>query len=575
MKKTGLLLFFILIILTAHSQAQTITTSSPVQTSFCAGGNIVVPYTTTGTFSLGCIFTAELSDMWGNFSNPVNIGSLPLNLGVIPGTIPSNTTFGIDYRVRVVSSNPYIVGSVSPLPPIVITSSAISATLFTNPGSTGCKGDTIQLSTTLNASYHWSNGDTTRSINVTQSGSYKVTVTNYITNCEVTSDVKVITIHPLPVINLGPDTSICDGNVLILNAGSGNVSYNWNNGLSSSQFFFVNSTGNYFVTIKDSNNCKNHDTINVVVNPNPIVNLGNDTSFCGNVYYLDAGSGFVSYYWNNGLSFNQVLQVNHAGIYNVMVTDSNNCKAADTIVINIMHVPFLSLGNDISICGNSITLNAGDNFTSYNWNNGLAFTQYYTIIQSGSYHVVVSDSDNCKVSDTINIILNHLPPVFLGNDFVAGNNQLIVLDAGSGFSHYYWNDGSTGQTMQFNTSDLGEGVFTFWVNVIDSNGCFNSDTIKITIDFSNSINNLDKADGQNVFPNPFHEKANITLNNSVVSSALIQLNVYDALGRNIPFDISSYGNTITVNATNQNRGVYYYVVTQENHIIQKGRFVLN
>ena len=574
MKKTGLLLFLLFSVFTIFSQTQTITTSNPVQTSFCAGGNIIVPYTTTGTFDFGCSFTAELSDMWGSFSNPVTIGTVPLNLGMIPCTIPSNTSFGIDYRVRVVSNNPYIVGSVSPLPPIVISSTAISATIIANPGNNVCHGDSISLWASPNASYHWSNGDTTQTIYVTESGTYNVSVINYITGCEVASANKIITVYPLPYLNLGPDTSICDGDVLVLDAGIGLVTYKWNDSLSTSQDFYVHNTGLYYVEIKDTNNCRNYDTINVIVNLNPVVNLGNDTSFCGNVYFLDAGSGFVSYHWNDGLSNNQILQINHAGTYYVLATDSNHCKAADTIEVNIMHVPFLYLGNDMSVCGNSITLDAGADFTTYIWNNGMASTRYFTITQSGTYHVVASDSNNCVVSDTINISLNAVPPLFLGNNYIIGNHQLIYLDAGSGFNQYYWNDGSTGQTLQVNTTDLGEGVFTFWVNIMDNNGCFNSDTIIITVDYSSSIYNPENANAQNIFPNPFHEKATITLNNAVANTAL-QLNVYDALGRNIPFDVSLNSNKIIVNASNQKSGVYYYVVNQDNNIIQKGRFVIN
>jgi len=575
MKNLWLLLFLYFISIVGYSQTQTITTNSPVQTSFCAGGNILVPYTTQGSFNLGCFFTAQLSDMWGSFSNPVNIGTVPLNIGVIPGTIPSNTSFGVDYRVRVVSSNPYIVGSVSPLPPIVITSTAISATIFTNPGATGCKGDTIQLSTTLNASYHWSNGDTTRTIKVTQSGNYNVTVTNFITGCEVTSDNKVITVYPLPYLNLGHDTSICQGDVLPLDAGLGYTSYNWNNGLSNSHDFYVHDPGNYFVAVRDSNDCKNYDTIKVVVNINPVVNLGNDTSFCGNVYFLDAGSGFVSYYWNNGLSNNQILQVNHAGIYFVVVKDSNNCKDADTINIDIRHIPFLSLGNDLSMCGNSLTLNAGDGFVFYNWNDGASNNQYFTVTQSGSYHVMVVDTNYCKVSDTVNVTINPIPQVNLGNNIFAGNNQLIVLDAGAGYSQYFWSNGSSGRMLQIYTSDIGEGVFTYWVGVVDSNGCFNSDTIIITVDFSNAINEINSSNLMNVYPNPFKDKATIIFNKSINNAVSLQLDVYDDLGRLCIFEHTFFENRVLINAGSQKKGIYFYVISQDNNVIQKGRFVLN
>ena len=177
------LLFFFFLFSLLKGLSQTITTSAPLQTSLCAGGNIVVEYQTTGTFSFGCTFTAQLSDAWGNFNTPVDIGTVPINTGIIMGTIPINTTFGINYRVRVVSDNPVVIGTESPNPPIVIASSAVSATIITNPGTEICDGDSVNLWVTPNASYYWSTGETTQSINVTVSNTYNVTVTNYITGC--------------------------------------------------------------------------------------------------------------------------------------------------------------------------------------------------------------------------------------------------------------------------------------------------------------------------------------------------------------------------------------------------------
>ena len=98
--------FFLLLFLFKILSAQTITTSSITQTSVCAGGSLVINFTTTGTFNTGNVFTAELSNSTGSFTSPVSIGSTPLNTGIILGQIPSNTPFGINYRVRVVSGNP-------------------------------------------------------------------------------------------------------------------------------------------------------------------------------------------------------------------------------------------------------------------------------------------------------------------------------------------------------------------------------------------------------------------------------------------------------------------------------------
>jgi hypothetical protein len=179
---------FVLFTGTAFSQTS-ITCDSILQTSTCAGGNVIIPFSTTGTFPWGNVFTAELSDNWGNFGSPVSMGTTMIVIGgngIIFGTIPANTNFGIFYRVRIISSNPADTSSDSPNT-LVVTQVAQLNQVVSNPGDSACPGDTITLFA-LNpaASYLWSTGDTTASIQVTQSGPYSVTTTDFLT-CESTA----------------------------------------------------------------------------------------------------------------------------------------------------------------------------------------------------------------------------------------------------------------------------------------------------------------------------------------------------------------------------------------------------
>ena len=235
-----------------------------------------------------------------------------------------------------------------------------------------CNGDSINLSVsaTLIQSYLWSDGQTTQSIYVKQSGSFYVKVTNY-ASCDSYSDTVTVTVNPLPVINLGSDIRSCKGDTVLLNAGAGFVKYKWNNGLDSGRVLDVNNTGQYYVMVTDTNDCYGRDTIQVMFNPLPNIYLGHDTSVCNDNFLINAGSGFLFYDWNNGLSHNQQLNVNNSGQYYVLVTDSNNCTNSDTINVSLHKPPLVDLGNDISICGNSISLDAGSGYSNYNWNNGL------------------------------------------------------------------------------------------------------------------------------------------------------------------------------------------------------------
>ena len=89
-----------------------ITTGTINPASYCPGSSVIVPYSKTGTFSAGNVFTAQLSDAVGSFASPVIIGSLASQLsGTISATIPVGQSSGSGYRIRVVSSSPSFTGS--------------------------------------------------------------------------------------------------------------------------------------------------------------------------------------------------------------------------------------------------------------------------------------------------------------------------------------------------------------------------------------------------------------------------------------------------------------------------------
>jgi len=396
--------FFILFLISFTAIGQnTITTSTLTQTSFCAGGNIIVQYTTTGTFPIGCTFNAELSDASGSFANPIIIGSMPLNTGVIAGTIPMSTTFGFGYRVRVSATNPVTVGSTSTTT-LIITSTAATATIIANPASGTCHGDSVSLWVTFNASYYWSTGQTTQTIYVAQSGTYTCTVTNYLTGCEVTSNPQVVKIHPTPHVNLGSDRDFCNGQHIILDAGSGFSTYLWNDS-SASEYLNIHHTGTYSVSVKDSFGCKGGDTVHILFHPNPVVDLGHDTSLCGNSFLISAGMGYSAYNWNNGLSFNPKYLAQSSGTYFVSVTDSNGCSDRDTVHVSIHPIPVINLGNDLTVYGSSVVLNAGPGYAEYDWNNGLDTTQYFPVTSSGTYFVKITDQHGCSNYDTLNVTI--------------------------------------------------------------------------------------------------------------------------------------------------------------------------
>ncbi|MCD4744997.1 MAG: hypothetical protein K8R58_01720, partial [Bacteroidales bacterium] len=304
-------------------------------------------------------------------------------------------------------------------------------------------------------------------------GSFNVKLISYFST-NIDTVINTIIINPSPEINLGNDTSLCYGDSLILNAGAGYESYFWQDG-SADSTYIAYTTGIYWVEVTDINGCTAIDSIIITFFPLPEINLGNDTSFCyGEFIILNAGSGFISYLWQDG-STDSTYIADTSGIYWVKVT--NPCGfAIDSIVITVFPSPEINLENDTSICfGDSLILNAGAGYESYLWQDG-STDSTYIVDTTGIYWIEVSNEYGCITRDTI--IIGFYPDpqedLELGNDTSFCFGEYIILNAGSGYTSYLWQDGSTDSTCFADTSGI------YWVMV--TNPCGSAvDSIVLTV----------------------------------------------------------------------------------------------
>jgi N-acetylneuraminic acid mutarotase len=84
---------------------------SPFGGILCPGGTKYVKYSPSIPFNAGNTFTVELSDATGNFSAPTILGSASTTGGgTIPVVIPAGLPLGTGYRIRMVASDPVLVG---------------------------------------------------------------------------------------------------------------------------------------------------------------------------------------------------------------------------------------------------------------------------------------------------------------------------------------------------------------------------------------------------------------------------------------------------------------------------------
>ena len=136
-------------------------------------------------------------------------------------------------------------------------------------------------------------------------------------NC-ITSDTIYVESNSNPTISVSSDQTICAGESATITA-SGASTYSWSTGETSTSINVSPSANTeYVVTGTDANGCTAKDTVSNTVNPQPIVDIGNDTtSICqGDSVLLDAGSGHTNYLWSTG-DTTQTIYASNSGNYSV------------------------------------------------------------------------------------------------------------------------------------------------------------------------------------------------------------------------------------------------------------------
>ncbi len=135
-----------------------------------------------------------------------------------------------------------------------------------------CDGETVKLNATKADAYTWSNGLTTPSVDASLAGNYFVRLTN-LNSCSINSDTIAVTVKAKPAVSLQYSLlKGCDGDTIniAVNPQKQTFSYLWSNGEKTGTLQ-AKISGNYYVTVKDTNNCSTQtSTVGVNIKPIPL-----------------------------------------------------------------------------------------------------------------------------------------------------------------------------------------------------------------------------------------------------------------------------------------------------------------
>jgi hypothetical protein len=450
-----------------------------------------------------------------------------------------------------------------------------TATFSASGPTTFCQGGNVVLSvntTATGATYLWSTGATSASINVTSSGTYTVTVANA-RGCTKTYS-QVVTVNNNPTVTATPSaTSFCTGSNGVTISSSAAASYLWSNG-AVTQNITVTNSGAYTVTVTDANGCTAASGVVQITQYNPIVPVigaNGPTSFCtgDNVdLSVNAASNFTAFNWSNGGN-TSTITVNTTGNYTVTTTDNNGCTAASNTIttsVSSSPSPTISAGGSVSFCNGDSVVITSTSGESYLWSNG-ATSQSITVKTAGTYTVTVTNTANpclgVGASNSITVVVTP-QPVASFTQAASGNAYTIAFtNTSTNSTAYNWNFGDNQSSTQANPTHTYTQNGTYTVTLTATNGnCTDVFTTQITITGVGITDVVKSIESVRLFPNPNTGLALLEINSNTTTN--VTISILDLTGKEIHAmnnELLSGNNQLQISTAEFAQGIYFVRVS--------------
>jgi gliding motility-associated-like protein len=394
---------------------------------------------------------------------------------------------------------------------------------------TFCSGQTVSIGTPLVSGYGYSWSPNTGlssstiaqpNLTLTNSGTTNIT-SNYVMTVNwfgcIDRDTIVATVKPLPVSNAGANTSLCDGDTLVLGAPlTAGYTYSWspgtglNNTNTSNPTLIASNAGPGVITqtyqVNTSwNGCNSSDSVTITINPLPVVTANVSINpICAGASTTLQGGGANTYNWalltNPGTSIGTGanLSVNPlvTTSYIVTGTSSATCVNKDTITVTVNQLPAVAIAaaNDTICAGDTIQLD-GTGANTYSWTVlggatiGSGTPIFVSPATNTTYVLNGTDANNCSNADTISLVVN--PAATLSS--ISGvisicpgvTNVPYSVDNANPNSTYNWvvtngtlqsGQGTANVTINWDTAGIG----TITVTELTDLGC-ESDPVVLTV----------------------------------------------------------------------------------------------
>ena len=365
-----------------------------------------------------------------------------------------------------------------------------------------CQGDSVILTSVQPAgnTYLWNTGSTGDSIHVSVSATYWLTVTG--NGCNATDSIHIL-VSPIPLVNLGPDTSECSGQPVVLKSSYTytGATYLWSNATTGATTT-VTATGTYWLQVTIAG-CPGADTINVTIAYDTFTLYTHDTTICkgASVQVLATGNPVQTYLWTPTVgipspnSIGPFVTPDTSATYTVTVYYPGCPDIIDSVRINVQPVPIIYLGGNRSVCQYD-TIHITPSVTPqwytgyiYSWSPAISLDNtttssvVFTAGDSTKIILTVTTSAGCTGVDSAEIIVHSDSFVHFDTSLYlcpGDSVQLKPISTGGGVTTYLWhpalymNDpGSSAPWVHPLTSQ------SYWAIATSQYGCL--DTISANI----------------------------------------------------------------------------------------------
>lgn len=251
--------------------------------------------------------------------------------------------------------------------------------------------------------------------------------------------------------NIPSDTTICIGDTVFpLPNPPAQYDLLWNETIQGN--IKISRSGEYRLKLTKLplGECIVLDTINVVVNPKPILDLGRDTTLCfGESLNLDAStiSNPQTIKWHDGNTIDMVRKNDPNAKINWVEIYDGICTVFDSIEITLIPEILFDLGRDTVLCDNQT------HYVEQNYPGASQYTWYENdttqkignqngiMINSGGNKILKINVGRCSALDTIQTVYKSTPIFDLGKDTILCGGDKISISAAISAENYQWRTG--------------------------------------------------------------------------------------------------------------------------------------